>query len=222
MLDAMGDLGAIPTGGDPSLEHVAAAARQSSQLLQQLAPFKPKDGRERAGGLRRQRCLSEGDHPFPRRLAGLASMIASGLPLRVVATSAPGTYDTHDNQANDLADNLRLTADSLLAFQRDLEARGIADRVLVHVWTSSAGGRRRTPRRGTDHGAAGTSFLIGTQVTGKQIGESPALDQLDRDENLRSSLDFRAIYGSILDEWLGADPQAIIPGLGSSLPRILR
>ena len=61
-------------------------------------------------------------------------MLGAGLPW-VVAMSAPGMYDTHDNQPQELADGLKLTADSLLAFQRDLEARGLADRVLVHVWS---------------------------------------------------------------------------------------
>ena len=62
-------------------------------------------------------------------------MLSAGLPLRVVALTASGGYDTHDNQAAELSDGLKLTANSLLAFQRDLEARGLADRVLVHVWT---------------------------------------------------------------------------------------
>ena len=87
------------------------------------------------------------------QLAGLAAMIAAGLPMRVVALTAPGEYDTHAERAAALTEGLQLTADSLLAFQRDLEARGIADRVLVHVWSEfgrrAAGERRRRhrPRR---------------------------------------------------------------------------
>ena len=74
--------------------------------------------------------------------------------------------------------NLQLTFDSLLAFQRDLEARGLADRVLVLVW-SEFGRRAAENGSGTDHGAAGLGFLIGTRASGRMIGEFPGLEKLD-------------------------------------------
>src|SRR5919108_272343 len=107
------------------------------------------------------------DDDFPRRLAALAAMIASGLPLSCVALSAPGHYDTHADQPKALADGLQLTSDSLLAFQRDLEARGIADRVVVHVWSEFGRRAQENGSNGTDHGAAGVGFLIGSRVTGR-------------------------------------------------------
>ena len=55
--------------------------------------------------------------------------------MRVVTIRAAGGYDTHADQADDLDRNLRETCDGLLAFQRDLEARGLADRVLVEMWS---------------------------------------------------------------------------------------
>ena len=55
-------------------------------------------------------------------------MLAAGLPIRSAAIWAPGGYDTHANQEASLPKSLKLTFDSLLAFQRDLEARGLADR----------------------------------------------------------------------------------------------
>ena len=54
------------------------------------------------------------------------------------------------------SDGLQLTAASLLSFQRDLEARGLADRVLVHVWTEFGRRAKENGSGGTDHGAAGT------------------------------------------------------------------
>ena len=69
--------------------------------------------------------------------------------------------------------DLQLASDSLLAFQRDLEARGIADRVITHVWSEFG---RRAPENasgGTDHGSAGIGFLIGSQVNGQQLGAHP-------------------------------------------------
>ena len=210
MLDAIGAIGALPDGGDPALAQATAAARQSARLRQQLLPFRPKQDQPSftspvayPGGE---------DDDFPRRLAGLAAMLGAGLPLRVVAMSAPGMYDTHDNQPQELADGLRLTADSLLAFQRDLEARGLADRVLVHVWSEFGRRAKENGSNGTDHGAAGAGFLIGTRASGRMIGEFPGLASLDRHGNLRATSDFRGLYSALLEQWLGADAEAIIPG----------
>jgi uncharacterized protein (DUF1501 family) len=224
MIAAVEQLGSLPTNGDPGLEAATFAARQSSQLYRQLLPFRPKEGAPKgAGGFGATVPYPADDDPFPRRLAGLASMIAANLPVRVVALTAPGGYDTHDNQPADLAEGLKLTADSLLAFQRDLEARGLADRVLVHVWTEFGRRARENGSGGTDHGAGGAGFLVGSRVTGTMLGEFPGLQGLDTDGNLRSTLDFRAVYGAILDQWLTTDAAAIVPGLGKlQLPRIVR
>ena len=69
--------------------------------------------------------------------------------------------------------HLDLTAASLLAFQRDLEARGLADRVLVHVWSEFGRRAKENGSGGTDHGAAGAGFLIGSRVNGRMVGECP-------------------------------------------------
>ena len=210
MLDAIGALGALPHGGDPALAQATAAARQSATLRRQLLPFRPK--KDQPGYTSPVAYPGGDDDDFPRRLAGLAAMLGSGLPLRVVAMSAPGMYDTHDNQPQELADGLRLTADSLLAFQRDLEARGLADRVLVHVWSEFGRRAKENGSNGTDHGAAGAGFLIGARTSGRMIGEFPGLANLDRHGNLRATSDFRGLYSALLEQWLGADADAIIPG----------
>ena len=143
------------------------------------SPTRPRDGRRDRPAPRtilapssassstgsRARCRTRvSTDPFPHRLAGLAAMIAQGLPLHMVAITSPGHFDTHATQAATLTSGLQLTSDSLLAFQRDLEARGIADRVLVHVWSEF--GRRAQPRtRPPEPTTArpGSGFLIGTR-----------------------------------------------------------
>src|ERR1700710_2973953 len=75
------------------------------------------------------------DDYFSHKLAGLAAFIAAGLPMGTVTITAAGGYDTHSDESKDLADNLKQTCDGLLAFQRDLEKRNIADRVLIEVWS---------------------------------------------------------------------------------------
>jgi uncharacterized protein (DUF1501 family) len=218
MLEAIGDLGAAHGGsGDPALAQAAGAAAQSATLRTQLAPFAEKNA-----------IVAPVEYPaskddFPARLKALAGLLAAGLPIRCVAISAAGEYDTHDDQAEDLADGLKLTADSLLAFQRDLEARGLADRVVIHVWSEFGRRAHENGSGGTDHGAAGVGFVIGSRVNGGLIGEYPGVDNLDSEGNLRATSDFRGVYCALIEQWLGADAGAVIPGAsGFKRPQVIR
>jgi uncharacterized protein (DUF1501 family) len=211
MLDAIGALGV--QHGDAGLEAAGSVAAQVHRLRTQLVPFQSQDGKP---AYTSPVAYPKSDDAFPQRLAGLAAMLAAGLPLRCVALSAPGEYDTHSNQAPSLTSGLQLTADSLLAFQRDLEARGLADRVLMHVWSEFGRRAQENGSGGTDHGAAGVGFLVGTRVRGTMIGEFPGLSTgLDDDGNVKATSDFRGIYASLLEQWLGADASAVLPGADS-------
>jgi uncharacterized protein (DUF1501 family) len=188
-------------------------AVQVDRLRNQLLPFQGQDGKP---GYTSPVPYPKSKDAFPRRLAGLAAMLAAGLPLRAVALTAPGHYDTHSDEPAALAQGLQLTADSLLAFQRDLEARGLADRVLVHVWSEFGRRAQENGSNGTDHGAAGVGFLIGTRAKGTMVGEFPGLkDGLDQDGNVKATADFRAVYAALLEQWLGTDAGPIIPGASS-------
>jgi uncharacterized protein (DUF1501 family) len=222
MLAAIGRLGALPAGADPGLQQATAAARQSHSLYGQLAPFRSKDGS--SSGIQSPVPYPKADREaFPQRLAGLAAMLAAGLPVTCVALSAPGAYDTHDNQPDDLAEGLLLTSESLLAFQRDLEARGLADRVLVLVWSEFGRRAKENGSLGTDHGAAGIGFLLGSRAAGRMIGEFPGLQRLDERDNLRATSDFRGLYAAVLEQWLGTDAAAVIPGAKAfARPTILK
>ncbi|HYA08498.1 MAG TPA: DUF1501 domain-containing protein, partial [Gaiellaceae bacterium] len=190
-------------------------ASQVDRLRNQLLPFRSQDGKP---GFQSPVTYPKSDDDFPKKLAGLAAMIAAGLPLRVVALSAPGEYDTHSDEPSALARGLQLTSDSLLAFQRDLEARGIADRVLVHVWSEFGRRAEENGSQGTDHGAAGVGFILGTRAAGKMVGEFPGLQNgsgLDEDGNLIETADFRGVYAALLEQWFGTDAGAVIPGATS-------
>ncbi len=144
-------------------------------------------------------------------------MIASGLPLRCVSINAAGGYDTHADQEASLPENLQITTQSLLAFQRDLEARGIADRVLVNVW-SEFGRRPEENGSGTDHGAAGCSFLIGSQASGQMVGEFPGLTSSTRTTTCaprRTSAASTAACSSSGSAWT---PAPIIPNASQFTP----
>ena len=203
---------------DPAVAQAARAAAFAGGVRDALAPL-GKDGKPTY--------TSPVPYPvdsdaFPTRLAGFAAMLAAGLPIRAAAVRAPGAWDTHANQQAVLAKNLKLTFDSLLAFQRDLEARGLADRVLTIVW-SEFGRRAAENGSGTDHGAAGVGFLVGTRAAGRMIGEFPGLETLDKDGNLRATSDFRGVYGALCGDWFGVDPDAILPDArGIGKPVVLK
>ena len=212
MLEAFADIGGAQAG-DPARRAAGEVAAQAGRLRQQLAAFAGDD--DRPGYTSPVAYPDGGEEEFPKQLAALAAMLAAGLPLRCVALKAPGDYDTHDEQPQDLADGLKLTSESLLAFQRDLEARGLAGRVLVLVWSEFGRRAEENGSDGTDHGAAGVGFLVGRRARGRMVGEFPGLKTgRDPEGNLRATADFRAVYSALLEQWLGTDAAGIVPDAG--------
>lgn len=200
MFSSFARFGSLPSDS-PAMSQVRRAASQTDKLRQDL---------EGVGDFSSP--VEYPDNWFAHKLAGLAAYVAVGLPMRVVTIRAPGGYDTHADQAGDLEDNLRETCEGILAFQRDLEARGLADRVMIEMWSEFGRRPEENGSLGTDHGAAGCAFVIGSQAKGEMVGEFPGLTTLDQQENLRVTSDFRAMYCSLLEQWLGFDAEAIIPG----------
>jgi uncharacterized protein (DUF1501 family) len=215
MLEAIGLMGHQPP--DAGLRTAGNIAAQVDRLRRLLIPF------QSSNGISSPVPYPQSDDPFPQRLAGLAAVLAAGLPLHCVALTAPGEYDTHADEPTALTEGLQLTADSLLAFQRDLEARGLANRVLVHVWSEFGRRAAENGDSGTDHGAAGVGFLVGTRVTGKMVGEFPGLQKgLDTDGNVSATSDFRGVYSALLEQWFGVDAGAVIPNAHSfSRPKLV-
>lgn len=211
MFRSFSRFGSLPADS-PALGHVRRAAAQTDKLRQDLAGV--------------SKFTSPVEYPktrFSHKLAGLAAYINFGLPIRVATIRAPGGYDTHADQAGDLEENLRETCEGILAFQRDLEARGLADRVLVEMWSEFGRRPEENGSLGTDHGAAGCAFVIGSKAKGEMVGEFPGLATLDQDDNLRATSDFRGMYCSLLEQWLNFDAEAIIPGAaGFARPTLVK
>lgn len=147
----------------------------------------------------------------------IARLIAGGLGTRVYYVSQGG-YDTHTNQAGAHHRLLGTLGDAMLAFIKDLKVLGQSDRVLV--MTFSEFGRRvgENGNAGTDHGAAAPLFLAGTRVRAGWHGKSPDLNPASlQNGDIRHSTDFRSVYASVLEEWLGTDPKKI---LGTTFPAL--
>jgi uncharacterized protein (DUF1501 family) len=137
------------------------------------------------------------------QLRQAAQIISAGLGARILFASQDG-YDTHAAQADSHAELLAALSASLSAFQQDLAALKAADRVLVMVFSEF--GRRvdENGSRGTDHGAASCMLVAGSRVQGGLTGRHPSLEQLG-DGDLIFTTDFRSVYATLLDGWLGAD-----------------
>ncbi len=142
----------------------------------------------------------------------MARLLGAGLPIRCGTVDAALDFDSHANQLGTFGQGIEEVGQALQAFQADLEQRGIADRVLTLVWSEFGRRPEENGSVGTDHGAGGVAMLMGTRVRGGQLGEYPGLASLDADGNLRSTTDFRALYCSLLEQWLGHDAAPIIGG----------
>ena len=97
----------------------------------------------------------------------------------------------------------------LYAFYQDLKAANKDQDVLVMTWSVFGRRVKSNGSGGTDHGAAAPMFLLGIPVVGGIYGERPDLRNLDKD-NLRFTTDFRAVYSTILEQWLGASSEAVL------------
>jgi uncharacterized protein (DUF1501 family) len=206
-LDAYGQLGALGAPS-PAYAQARAASLDTSIVRNQVAPFVDQEGKPTFTSP--VTYPTEGGQ-FPERLAVLAAMLAAGLPIKCASLSAVGSYDTHSDEVSTLSTNLGQTVASVLAFQRDLEARKLDQRVVIQLW-SEFGRRPQENGSGTDHGAAGVAFLIGSRVAGKMVGEFPGLSKLDENENLVNTANFRAMYSALLEQWFGVEAGAVIPG----------
>ncbi|GAC1299463.1 MAG: DUF1501 domain-containing protein [Vulcanimicrobiaceae bacterium] len=153
--------------------------------------------------------------PYPRDAFGqqlqlAAQIVGSNVGTRVIFVSI-GSFDTHAGQRAQQDRLLGYLGGALHAFYRDLAAHGSAERVLA--MTFSEFGRRvaQNASNGTDHGTAMPLFIVGGKVKGGIYGAHPSLTDLD-DGDLRHAIDYRSVYATVLERWLGRSPHGIIAG----------
>jgi uncharacterized protein (DUF1501 family) len=150
------------------------------------------------------------ESPLAGQLRQAAEIIAADLGVRVLFASQDG-YDTHAEQAESHAELLAQLSEAVAAFQHDLAQQKMADRVVLLVFSEF--GRRvdENASRGTDHGAANCLFIVGAPVKGGLFGQYPSLAQLG-DGDLIYNTDFRSIYSTLLDRWLGCLANRVLKG----------
>ncbi len=152
------------------------------------------------------------DNVIAKNMRDIARIHLAGLGTRVFYT-AHGGYDTH---ATEMAAHPKLMQDfsgAIAAFLDDLEEHDAADNVTILAFTEF-GRRMRDNGSGTDHGSGGGAFIFGSQVEGGLYAEYPSLNPADWEhgEDLKHTIDFRGIYGTVLEQWMGLDPTPIVKG----------
>jgi uncharacterized protein (DUF1501 family) len=152
------------------------------------------------------------DNPIAKSLKDVARIHLAELGTRVFYTNHGG-YDHHANEMLAHPGLMRDLSGAIADFMDDLEEHDAADDVAILVFTEF-GRRMRDNGSGTDHGSGGGAFLIGKNVKGGFYSEYPSLDPVDWEhgEDLKHTIDFRGIYATLLEQWLGIESRPIVRG----------
>lgn len=140
----------------------------------------------------------------------IARVIEANFGTRIFYVSQ-GSYDTHAMQFDDHRRLLGELSDAIGYLFASLKESGNDRRVLV--MTFSEFGRRvgENGSKGTDHGSGSCLFVAGPAVKGGLVGKHPSLTDLDAGD-LKYHTDFRRVYATVLDRWLGVSSRAILGG----------
>jgi uncharacterized protein (DUF1501 family) len=166
-----------------------------------------------------------GDTRYPSsglasRLRLIARLIKVGLDTRIFYT-LQGGYDTHSSQLFAHSSLLFELSGAMKAFMDDLATAKLAERVVVLIFSEFGRTVRENGSAGTDHGTAGPVFLAGPSVKGGLVGATPSLIDLDpKHGDLRRSLDFRQVWATVLDDWLGLSAKEALGGTFEHVPVI--
>jgi len=200
-LDTMARLDRL--GDDPLLgflRRTTLTAYESSRRLEQIAG--PATGASKYP-----------NYGLARRLELVAQILKAGFGTRIFYTTLDG-FDTHANQLGTHAALLTELSDSLAAFHKDLAGSGQADRVAVLAFSEFGRRVSENASAGTDHGAAAPVFVVGPVARAGLVGAHPSLDALV-DGDLKHHTDFRRVYASLLETWLGCPS---VPIVGEGFP----
>jgi len=146
---------------------------------------------------------------FGKQLKTVSKFICSGLKTRVYYVSMSG-FDTHVNQKQQQGNLLKQYAEGMNAFIKDLNQNNKLDDTLVMSFSEFGRRVAQNSSNGTDHGTANNMFLFGGRLKKQGIyNPAPDLSNLNNGD-LKYQIDFREVYGTILDKWLDVNNQQIL------------
>ncbi|MCU0913893.1 MAG: DUF1501 domain-containing protein [Planctomycetes bacterium] len=200
-------------------EGVTPTAKADAPLLQALRES-TRIARTKSEQIKAAIASAGGSSDYPsfglaRDLHTIAQLIRADIGIRIffaeLGGGGIGGFDNHANQLGNHCALLHQMAESIAAFVYDLQRDRQLDRVLLMTFSEFGRTVQENGRRGTDHGAAAPVFLAGGKIKGGLLGSHPSLTDLDKGA-LKLHIDFRRVYATVLDRWLGCDS---VPVLGS-------
>ncbi len=213
-----------------SRSHSVRAAEQTSartdNVLLEFLRDSVRDARARSERIRtaaesavtRLSSSTSGTAEYPsfglaRDLRTIAQLIRADVGVRIffaeLGGGGIGGFDNHANQLGNHCALLHQLAESVAAFVGDLERDRTLDRVLLMTFSEFGRTVKENGRRGTDHGAAAPVFLVGGRAKGGLVGPHPSLSDLEGGA-LKSHTDFRRVYATVLDRWLGVESRIVL------------
>lgn len=153
-----------------------------------------------------------GTNPIASALRDVSRVHTAGLGTRVFYTQHAG-YDYHSHQPGNHDRLLGELSGALSDFLTDLRNHDAADNVAVLVFTEF-GRRIKDNGSGTDHGSGGGAYILGERVEGGLYAEYPSVKPKDwlNGEDLKHTIDFRGIYGTMLEQWMGVEAAPVVGG----------
>ena len=151
------------------------------------------------------------DTTIAKKLKGISQIHLANLGTRIFYCDH-GSFDTHSNQVGTHNKLWHDVSQAVESFFDDLREHDASDNVIMLMFTEF-GRRVRDNGSGTDHGAGGVAFVAGDRVKGGQYSEYPSMRQGDLEQgDLVPNLDFRGLYATLLEDWLGLDAVSIVEG----------
>ena len=151
------------------------------------------------------------DNAISKNLQGISKVLNANLGTRIFYTQHGG-YDTHANQGPVHPKLWTELSQAISDFYADLVEHEVSEDVLMFVFTEF-GRRVKDNGSGTDHGSGGLAFAIGDPVKGGMYSEYPSLKESNLLEgDLLFNVDYRGVYGSMVENWLQLDPITVVGG----------
>jgi len=146
---------------------------------------------------------------FGKDLKQIAELMTADADIKIYYANLSG-FDTHVGQKNKQARLLKMYADGMSAFVKDLKNNGLLEDTLIMTFSEFGRRVQQNASNGTDHGTANNVFLMGGNLKKKGFyNAAPDLKNLDKGD-LIYKMDFRRIYATILEDWLDASPTQIL------------
>jgi uncharacterized protein (DUF1501 family) len=154
-----------------------------------------------------------GAGPVAQYMRNIAQVHVADLGSRIMYTTAPyNSFDTHGTQLATHGKLLTDVSQTVGDFFDDLKEQNASENVVLLLFTEF-GRRVKDNGSGTDHGSGGIALVIGDAVKGGLYGEYPSLaPEKLLDGDLQFNNDFRGLYATLLENWMGLDSKPIVRG----------